>query len=146
MRRPSASSASASSFAEHKHALGKLAAQLRFLDDEAAGELRAGQRERGLVAVLVILRAADDLARAGAVVDLADAEAVRVRMRRGGENLRDDDVGTLHAGDGDVLDLGAGQGEPVEHLRHGNGEIEIMAEPAEREFHNEKGRGEYGDF
>jgi hypothetical protein len=107
-----------------QHALGKLAAQFRFLDDEAAGQLRAGQGERDFVADLVVLRAADDLARAGAVVDLADAEAVGVRMRRGGKNLRDDDVGALHAGDGDVLDLGAGEGEPVEHLRHGNGEVE----------------------
>ena len=61
-------------------------------------------------------------------------------MLRGGKNLRDDDVGTLHAGDGNALDLGAGERELVEHLRYGNGEIEIMAEPAEREFHGRKKR------
>ena len=118
-----------------EHALGKLAAQLRFLDGEIAGQLRAGQRERDLVAVLVILRAANDLARAGAVVDLADAEPVGVRMLDGGKNLRDDDVRAVDAGGGDVLDLRAGEREPVEHLRHGHGEVDVVAEPAKREFH-----------
>ena len=121
-----------------QHALGKFAAQFRFLDDETARQLRAGQGERHFVADLVVLRAADDLARGRTVVDLADAEAVGVGVLRGGKNLRDDDVGALHAGDGNVLDLGAGEGEPVEHLRHGNGEVEIMAEPAKREFHGRK--------
>ena len=81
-----------------EHALGQLAAQLRFLDDEVAGQLRAGQGERRLVAVLEIFRAADDLAHAVAVVDLADAQAVGVRMRHGRKDLPDDDVRRVDAG------------------------------------------------
>jgi hypothetical protein len=113
----------------------------RFLDDEVAGQLRAGQGERDLVALLEILRAADDLAHALAVVDLAEAQAVGVGMLHEGDDLADDEVRRVDAGGVDALDLRAGEGELVQHLRHGHGEIDVVAEPAEREFHGAKIEG-----
>ena len=54
-----------------------------YLDLEIVRQNRARQGERDLVAHFVVLRAANDLARlAAAVVDLADAEPVGVRMLR----------------------------------------------------------------
>ena len=103
---------------------------------KSPGSFAPGSAQGTLSPVLVILRAADDLARSGAVVDLADAEAVGIGVLDGGENLRDDDEGAVDAGGADVLDLGAGEGEAIEHLRHGHGKINVVAEPAEREFHS----------
>ncbi len=141
MSRPSASSASASSFAEQSMPWGELAAQLRLLDHEVAGQLRAGQSERDLVALLEVLRAADDLAQAVAVIDLAEAQTVGVGMLDERDDLADDEVRRVDAGRGDVLDLGAGERELVQHLRHGHGEIKVVAEPAKGEFHGAKMRG-----
>jgi len=78
--------------------LGEFAAESGFLDDEATGKFGTGESERGLVAILVIFRTADDLAGAGAVVHLADAEAVGVGVGCGGEDVGDDDMGAFDAG------------------------------------------------
>ena len=45
-----------------------------------------------------------------------------------------------------MLDLRAGQGEAVEHLRDGDREVDVVAEPAEREFHEREGTGSMPDF
>ncbi len=73
-----------------KHPLALHAAQLAHLDLEIAREHRSGQRERHLVARLVVLRPADDLARlAGAIIHAADAQPVGVGVRGRFEDLRD---------------------------------------------------------
>ena len=65
-----------------KHTLRFNAAEFARLDLQVVHQHCAGQREWNFVADLVVLRAANDLARLpAAVIDLANAEAVRVRKR-----------------------------------------------------------------
>jgi hypothetical protein len=59
-------------------------------------------------------------------------------MLRGEKDLRDDDMGAVDTGDGHVLDLRAGEGELLKHTGRGNGEVDVVAEPAKREFHGRK--------
>src|SRR5205809_6831982 len=64
-----------------KHSLRFDAAQLARFDLEIADEHRAGPRERNFVTYFVIRRAADDLpCLAAAVINLANAQAIRVRV------------------------------------------------------------------
>ncbi len=121
-----------------EHPLGKLAAQLRFLDREIARQLRPRQRQRDLVAILVILRAADDLPHALAIVHLADPQPVRVRVLDGRKNLPDHDIRAHHPRGRDMLHLRAGQRQLLQHLGNGNSEVNIVAKPAQREFHGTK--------
>jgi hypothetical protein len=79
--------------------------RLRFAGLERQG--RAGQDERHLVAGLEILRAADDLAFARAVMDAAERELVGVRMLVARDDLGDDDAGKFAAEFLDALDFEA---------------------------------------
>ncbi len=119
------------------HAVGLDVAQLSFLDHNAAGQRGAGERQRHLVADLVVLRAADDLARgAAAVIHLADAEPVGVRVLHGFEDLRDDDLVGVDAAHFDALDLDAGEREQVAQLLDGHvREVEMGFEPGQGDFH-----------
>ena len=81
MSRPSSPVREAELLRAAKHALGFHSAQFADLDLEIARQHSARQRERNFVAHLVVLRAAHDLPRgARAIVHLADAEAVRIRV------------------------------------------------------------------
>ena len=86
--RPSASSASASSFAEQSMPCESSPRSFDSLIVKPPGSFAPGSASGTLSPSLIILRAADDLARAGAVVHLANAQPVGIRMRRGGEDLR----------------------------------------------------------
>ena len=71
-----------------KHSLRFDAAQLADFDLEVVRQGRAGQRDRHLVADLVVFGAANDLAvMVRAVIDIANAEAIGVRMLRRGVDL-----------------------------------------------------------
>jgi hypothetical protein len=102
------------------------------------GKRRAGQDERDFVARLEILRAANDLAFARAVVDLAERKFVRTRMLVARDDLRHDDAveragNLLHA-----LDFEAEHGEPLDRLLDGPIEINVLLEPVQGDFHRQK--------
>jgi hypothetical protein len=101
-----------------------------------AATRRAGwQDERHLVARLEILRAADDLPLARAVIHAAERELVGVGMLVAGDDLRDHDAverggNLLHA-----LDLQAEHGEPLGQLLGRPVEIHVLFEPVKGDFH-----------
>ena len=109
----------------------------RFLVAGFQRQRRAGQDERHFVAGLEILRAADDLAFARAVVDAAEGELVRAGMLVAGDDLRHDDAveragELLHA-----LDFEAKHGEALGQLGGRPVEINVLFEPVKGDFHLE---------
>ena len=102
---------------------------------KSLGSTAPGQRKRHLVADFVILRAADDLPRlAGAIVHLANAQPVGIRMLRRCDDLRDDHMVEVRAARFDAFDLDAGQGEQVGQLPDVVGQFDKFTEPVEENF------------
>ena len=98
----------------------------------------ARQGEGNFVAHFVILRAANDLARlAAAVIDLANAQAIGVRVRRRGGDLRDDYFVEVRAALFDAFDFDAGEREKLGQLFHGRGQLNEFAQPVNGKFHAE---------
>ena len=100
------------------HAVRFDAANLADLDGEGrlarlGGQAVARQDERHLVAGLEVLRAADDLALALAVVDPADGELVGVGVLVLGDDLGDDDAVEFAAELLDAFDLDAEHRQPL---------------------------------
>ena len=97
-----------------EHAFGFHLAHDGLADGETAGKLGAGKRAGNLVADLVVLRAANDLAESAfAAIDLRDFQAVGVRVLDGFLDLRDDDFVRRDAFGNDAFDLDTGEGEEV---------------------------------
>ena len=100
-----------------EHAVGSLAANLRLLDLEVAGQHGTGKRDRHAVARIAVVRAADDGAHAAvscADVDGADRELVGVGMLGARENGADDDIlQRRERSADDALDLEAEEGDGV---------------------------------
>ena len=119
------------------HAAGGDASELAFLDGEAAGQGGTGEGQWDLVADFVVLGPADNLAcGAAAVIDLADAEAVRIGVRDGLLHLGDHDEFRLDSDFIDTFHFDAREGEEVAQFGDGAGaEIEVGAEPVEGDFH-----------
>jgi hypothetical protein len=117
-------------------------AELAFFDLEAAGQSRAGESERDFVARFEVLRTADDLARAAAaVIDLADAKFVGIRVLLEGLDLRDDDLVRSDALLLDAFHFNACEGQKVGELRRGvAAEVEMGLEPVEGDLHGRKRR------
>jgi hypothetical protein len=114
------------------HAFAFHAAEFADFDFEIARQDRARQGERNFIAHLVILRATDDLGRLRlAALDLADAEAVGIRVLRGLEDLGNDDVRDVHPALDDLLDLDTGEGEEIDEFLRGGGQFNELAEPGE---------------
>ena len=96
----------------------------------------ARQRERNFVADFVVLRAANDLARlSAAVIDLANAQAVGVRVWRRSVDLRDDDVVEVRTALFDSFDLDAGKREQFGQLFDARRQLDKFAQPVNGEFH-----------
>lgn len=112
-------------------------AELAFFDLETAGQSRARESERDFVACFEVLRTADDLARAAAaVIDLADAEFVSIRVLLEGLDLSDDDLVGSDALLLNAFHLDASEGQEVGELRRGvSAEVEMGLEPVEGDLH-----------
>ena len=119
--------------AEHARALHT--PQLRAPNLQSIRQLGADTRHRHHVAGSVVLRAANDLMSAGAVVDLADAEVIAA-----GDRLGLDDPGRHHAGPDRArlaaLDLQAGEGQLASDLVVRERDRAQLAQPANRDLHN----------
>src|SRR5213078_4585138 len=119
-----------------KHSLRFDAAQLARFDLEIADEHRAGQRERNFVTYFVIRRAADDLPRlAAAVIDLANGEAIRVRMLLRSLDLRDHDLVEIRAALLDAFDLDSRHRKRVRELIDVRRQLHEFPQPVNRKFH-----------
>ena len=114
------------------HAFAFDAAEFAGFDFEIAGEDGAGEGEGDFVADFVVFRAADDLARVGgAVVDLANAEAVGVRVLFGGEDFGDDDFVDVSALLVDAGDFEAGAAEEGFEVAGRERAVDEVLEPVE---------------
>src|SRR5205085_18951 len=112
------------------------AAQLARFDFEIAYEDRPGQSERNLVADLIIFRAANDLAHsAAAIIDLANAQPIGIRMLRGFLNLCDDDLLEIRTALFDSFDLDAAHGEQLRQLIDARRRLHEFAQPVNGKFH-----------
>jgi len=125
-------------FAAAHHAERIDAAQFAFFDGESAGQNGTWECKRHFVACFEVFRTADDLARrAAAVIDLADAEFVGVRVLHEGLNLRNDDFvrgDTLFL---NAFDFDTRKGEEIGELRDGVGaQVEMGVEPGEGDLHD----------
>ena len=140
--------AKAEFFAAAHHAQTRYVTQFAFFDGESSGQNGSRECERNFVARFEVLRAANDLSRgAAAIVDLADAEFIGIRMLHKGVDLSHDDLVGGHAAFFDALDLDTGEGEEIGELRNGvAAEIEMSAEPGEGDLHSWKGGGETFGF
>ena len=100
-----------------KHPLRFDAAQFARLDFQIVHQHCARQSERNFVADLVVLRAANNLARlTAAVIDLANAQPIRVRMLRRRRDLRDDYVVEIRPALCDPFDFDPGESEQFGQL------------------------------
>ena len=119
-----------------EHAARLHAAHLRFTDREAA-EIRAGEAAGHLVADLVILRAADDLAKlAFAGIDLGHLQLVGIRVLHGFHDLRDHDLVRGHAFHLDAFHFDASEGQKlVQFIRRLALEIHMGRKPVQRNIH-----------
>lgn len=135
--------ADADFFGTAHHAAGGDATEFPFLDGEAAGQGGTGEGQWDLVADFVVLGPADNLAcGAAAVIDLADAEAVRIGVRDGLLHLGDHDEFRLDSDFIDTFHFDAREGEEVAQFGDGAGaEIEMSAEPVEGDFHGAGAEG-----
>jgi hypothetical protein len=100
-----------------------------------AGNVAAGRREDALHAGARVGRTAHDLEHARAGVDLADPQAVGVGMLHGLDHIAHDEALQGLGGVGDAFDLEPEHGEAVAHLFQRRSRIEMLLEPAQREFH-----------
>ena len=124
-------------FRAAKHPLRFHPAQFAFLDLEIARKDRARLGERHLVADIVVLCPANDLARlAAAIVDLADAEPVGIGMRRRSGDLCDDDLGKVRTARFDSFDLDPGEGEQLGKLSDVVRQLHEFAQPVKGKFHD----------
>ena len=138
--RPSTWSGQAQFAGRAQHAVGFDAANLADFDGQGrfaglAGQGVAGQNQRNLVAGLEILRAANDLALAAAVVDAAEGKFVGIGMFVAGEDLGDDDAVQFAADFLHALDFEAEQGETPGQFFGGPVEMDVLPEPVESDFH-----------
>ena len=123
------------------HPVGDLAAELRLLEPQAAREDGAGQRDRDRRPGPEVPGAADDLARlALADVHAAELEAVGVRMLARLDHAPDleEPVVAVLVGDPaprDALDLAGRDREPVGDLLRRGRDLDVLAEPGERDLH-----------
>ena len=100
-----------------KHALRLDLAHDGFIDRKSSGQLGAGQGTWHLVADLVILRAANDLAqRAFTGIHLRDLEPIGIRVLHRFLDLRDDNFFRAHALRDNALHLNSGEGEKIINL------------------------------
>ncbi len=118
------------------HALALDAAELAWLDFKIAGQDGAGQGERNLVSDLVVFCAADDLAgMLRAVVHLANAESVGVRVLDGFEDFGDDNLVDRNATLEDRSDLKPRATEEGFQIGRRKLAVHKITEPVERDFH-----------
>ncbi|EDY21393.1 hypothetical protein CfE428DRAFT_0638 [Chthoniobacter flavus Ellin428] len=117
-------------FSAAHHALRFHAAQFADLDLEIRSQHGAGQGQRHLVAHLVIFRSADDLPRGtAAIIHLAHAQAIGIRVLHAFANLRHDDIRDIHPVRFHAFHFHACQREEIDELGHRRGEFNEFAEP-----------------
>ena len=123
------------------HAVGKLAPDLRLLDDKVAGQDGAHKGHRHAVADLVVLGSADDRLHParGPHVHRAHGELVGVRVLVAREHLAHDDL-REHGGPrlDDSLDLKAEEGDGARHLVHRGVQRDVVPDPVERNLHGRR--------
>ena len=125
-----------------QHALGFDAANFSHFDGQRGfacfGRKSASrQDERHLVARLKILRTANDLALALAVVDAAERKLVGIRMLVAGDDLGDDDAVHFSADFFHPFDFQSEQGQAPGQFFRGPIEADILLEPVKSNFHSE---------
>ncbi len=106
------------------------------------GQAGARQDERHLVAGLEILRPADDLPHALAVIHHADGELVGIGVLVLGDDLGDDHALELAAELLNALDLDAEHGQPLGQFGSRPVELDVLFEPVESDFHGGSGKCE----
>ena len=113
------------------HPRGLDAAQLRLAELRPVTEHRTRQGDRDGLPRRHVGSPADDRSRlALAGVDSADPEAVRVRMRLGGEHLADHEALTRRRSDRrDPLDLGAGHRQALAELARAETRVAVRLQP-----------------
>ena len=122
------------------HAVGLDAANLAHLDRHGSfarlgGQRHAGQDQRDFIAGREILRAADDLPLAPAVLDAAHRELVGVGMLIACNDLRHHDAVTFAADFDHAFDLDSQHGQPLGEFRGRPVEIHVLLEPVQCNFH-----------
>ena len=101
-----------------------------------AGDDRADGREHRAHAGARVRGTADHLdRRAGAGIDGADAQPIRVRVRLRVDHRGDDEPGERRGRVDDMLDLEADPRQGLDDRRQIGVRVEVVAEPGEREFH-----------
>ncbi|CUJ54402.1 Uncharacterised protein [Achromobacter xylosoxidans] len=121
-----------------QHARRLHAAHLGHADLHAAGQFRADAGQRHLQAGGRVGRAADDLQqRAGAVIDLADAQLVGVRVRGDLDDVRDHHARERGRGRHGVFDFQAGHGEPVREFIGCDRRIDQRTQPGFGKLHDQ---------
>src|ERR1051325_9075665 len=122
------------------HALGFDAANFADLDCKGlfarfSRQSVAGEDEGDFIAGFEIVRTADDLAFAFAVVDAAKRELVSVWVFLAGEDLGDNDAVEIAAKFLNAFDFDAEHGEPFGQLLGRPVEIDVLFEPVKGDFH-----------
>jgi hypothetical protein len=119
-----------------QHAFGQLAADFALLDDEATRQRRADRREGILGTRHDVRGAAHDVAAVGGpIVDGAEAEPVRVRVRSYLLDRRDDDVAQVCVQRLDRVRRGPELGEPAGEVVHLELAAQKRLEPSARDVH-----------
>ena len=119
-----------------EHAVALLAADLAgFERDAGARDVAAGRRKDALHAGARVGRAAHDLHRAAAGIDLAQAEPIGVGVLHGLDDIADHETLQGLGRVGDTFDLEPKHGEPVAQLRERRRGVEVLLEPGQGEFH-----------
>jgi hypothetical protein len=115
-----------------EHAVRPDAADLLAAYLEAAGELGAGRRPGHHVARLVVVGAADHLARLAAGLDGDQGEPLGIGVAADVEHPRGQHAADVLAHPVDPLDLDPGEGEPVgQGGGRGPAEIDVVGQPGE---------------
>ena len=124
------------------HPVGDLPANLPAVERQAVGEHGARQRDGDRRTRAEVPRAAHDSARlAFADVDARDLEPVGVRMLLRLEHLADAEplqipVLVRDATANDTVDLATGEDEPARELLDGQVEVDVLAQPRNRNLQN----------
>ncbi len=122
--------------ARAEHALGGDAHLLGPLDASVAGQDGARQGDRHALARGDVVRAADDVERlARADVDGRQVKPIGVRMLLDREQLADHDRAPVGAPLLDALDFHAEQGQPLGQLLGRLLDVDVLAEPVQRNSH-----------
>ena len=120
-----------------QHAVGLDAPNLRLGERQVdAGNVAADRREHAFQPGARVRRSAHDLQTLGAGIDLAHLELIGVRVLRRAQHLRHRERRERGRGVEHLLDLEPDAGErlgDLVHLCHG---VEMLLEPAKREFHD----------